>query len=242
MKTAPQLLCPSSVAEKTTALAGIHRICSALAEPTPVELSQRRIHRRLVTMTLESRGLIPVIVSFVNRLLKCHKHRFFGVRLLQTFSNHLLPKVDIDYRLGSYFPLFEKIAENEMVPPAGADLAYKQIRHWPSVPGNKLRQLLSTGDQLPSSHSSSFFSVQSPRYSYDSKKSKDISSYIHLERVAPLLVRHSWSLSFTSFDINGDSSRRMEVIKDNNTPLGCWNLTIKLTNLTLTSTQRIDQV
>ncbi|GJZ29102.1 AP-5 complex subunit beta-1 like protein [Tanacetum coccineum] len=100
------------------------------------------------------------------------------------------------------------------------DNARIYLRMLLSVPGNKLRQLLSTGDQLPSSHSSSFFSVQSPRYSYDSKKSKDISSYIHLERVAPLLVKHSWSLSFTSFDINGDSSRRMEVIKDNNTPLG----------------------
>nr|GEX88753.1 hypothetical protein [Tanacetum cinerariifolium] len=75
-----------------------------------------------------------------------------------------------------------------------------------SVPGNKLRQLLSTGDQLPSSHSSSFFSVQSPRYSYDSRKLKDISSYIHLERVVPLLVKKSWSLSFTTFGINGDSS------------------------------------
>ncbi|GKB26866.1 AP-5 complex subunit beta-1 [Tanacetum coccineum] len=227
------------------------------------------VQRGLVTMTLESRGLIPVIVAFVNRLLKCHKHRFFGVRLLQTFSNHLLPNVDIDYRLGSYFPLFEKIAENETVPPGGLLNLYGKymsilvkkhgpdtgLRSWsqgskvlvlcrtiltfnisilpwdyldflhllPSFSrsrGNKLRQLLSTGDQLPSSHSSSFFSVQSPRYSYDSKKSKDISSYIHLERVVPLLVKQSWSLSFTSFGINGDSSRRMEVITDNNTPLG----------------------
>lgn len=77
------------------------------------------VQRMLVTMTLESRGLIPVIVAFVNRLLKCHKHRLFGERLLQTFNNHLLPKVNVDYRLGSYFSLFEKIAESETVPPGG---------------------------------------------------------------------------------------------------------------------------
>ncbi|KVH95773.1 uncharacterized protein LOC112527854 isoform X1 [Cynara cardunculus var. scolymus] len=242
----------------------------------------------LVTMTLESQGLIPVIVAFVNRLLGCSKHRCFGVRLLQTFDNHLLPKVNVD-RLGSYFPLFGKIAESDTVPPGGLlDLLGRYMSilvekhgpetglrswsqgskvlvlcrtilmhhqssrvflglsrllaftclHFPDlevrdnariylrmllcVPGKKLRHLLSTGDQLPgispSSHSSSFFSVQSPRFSYDSKKSKEISSYIHLERVVPLLVKQSWSLSLTSFGIGGDKPRYLEVIKDSDTP------------------------
>ncbi|KAJ9549510.1 hypothetical protein OSB04_022053 [Centaurea solstitialis] len=255
--------------------------------------------KMLVTMTLESKGLIPVIVAFVNRLLGCSKHRGFGVHLLQTFDDHLLPKVNVD-RLGSYFPLFGKIAESDTVPPGGLlDLLGRYMgilvdRHGPEtglrswsqgskvlvlcrsilmhhqsslvflglsrllaftclhfpdlevrdnasfpelicgvfriylrmllcVPGKKLRHLLTTGDQLPgispSSHSSSFFSVQSPRFSYDSKKSKEISSYIHLERVVPLLVKQSWSLSLTSFGIGGDKARYLEVIKDNDIPL-----------------------
>nr|XP_043607267.1 uncharacterized protein LOC122579214 [Erigeron canadensis] len=240
--------------------------------------------KMLVTMTLESQGLIPVIEAFINRLLRCNKHRLLGERLLQTFNNHLLPKVDIDYRLGSYFPLFEKIAESETVPPGGLlDLYGKYMRtlvekhgpdtglrswsqgskvlvlcrtilmhhqssrfflglsrllaftclHFPDlevrdnariylrmllcVPGNKLRHLLSTGDQHPSSHSTSFFSVQSPRFSYDPKKLKDISSYIHIERVVPLLVKQSWSLSLNSFGVSGDKPRYMEVITDTNT-------------------------
>ncbi|KAI3694094.1 hypothetical protein L1987_77054 [Smallanthus sonchifolius] len=242
--------------------------------------------RMLVTMTLESRGLIPVMAAFINRLLSCHKHRFLGEQLLQTFDNHLLPKVKVDYRLGSYLPLFGKIAENDTVPPGGLlDLLGKYMSiliekhgldaglrswsqgskvlvlcrtilmhhqssriflglsrllaftclHFPDlevrdnariylrmllcVPGNKLRHLLSTEDQLPSSHSTPFFTVQSPRFSYDSKKSKDISSYIHLQRIVPLLVKQSWSLSLASFNINGEKPYYMEVITDNNTPL-----------------------
>ncbi|CAH1414764.1 unnamed protein product [Lactuca virosa] len=242
--------------------------------------------RMLVSMTLNSQGLIPVIVAFVNRLLRCHKHHVFGERLLQTFNNHLLPKVKVDYRLGSYFPLFEKIAENETVPPGGLlELYGKYMRilvekhgpdtglrswsqgskvlvlcrtilmhhqssrfflglsrllaftclHFPDlevrdnariylrmllcVPGNKLRHLLTTGDQLPgippSSHSTSFFNIQSPKFSLDSKKSKHISSYIHLDRVKPLLVKQSWSLSLSSFNISNNNN--LEVIRDNDT-------------------------
>ncbi|KAM0027136.1 putative AP-5 complex subunit beta-1 protein [Helianthus debilis subsp. tardiflorus] len=246
--------------------------------------------RMLVTMTLESRGLIPVMAAFINRLLKCHKHRFLGQQLLQTFDNHLLPKVKVDYRLGSYFPLFGKIAENVTVPPGGLlDLLGKYMSiliekhgidtglrswsqgskvlvlcrtllmhhqssriflklsrllaftclHFPDlevrdnariylrmllcVPGNKLRHLLSTEDQIPSSHSTPFFTVQSPRFSYDSKKSKDISSYIHLERVVPLLVKQSWSLSLASFNVNGEKPYHMEVITDSNTNTPSWH-------------------
>ncbi|KAI3501958.1 hypothetical protein L1887_29987 [Cichorium endivia] len=253
----------------------------ALMESTIFHASEKM----LVSMTLDSQGLIPVIVAFVNRLLRCHKHRVFGERLLQTFNNYLLPKVKVDYRLGSYFPLFEKIAENETVAPGGLLELYGKymsilvekhgpdtgLRSWSQgskvlvlcrtilmhhqssrfflglsrllaftclhfpdlevrdnariylrmllcVPGNKLRQLLTTGDQLPgispSSNATSFFNIQSPRFSYNSKKSKDISTYIHLDRVKPLLVKQSWSLSLTSFNINNNN---LEVIKDNDT-------------------------
>ncbi|KAL8208174.1 hypothetical protein R6Q57_007586 [Mikania cordata] len=241
--------------------------------------------RMLVTMTLESRGLIPVMAAFISRLLSCHKHHFLGEQLLQTFDIHLLPKVKVDYRLGSYFPLFGKIAENDTVPPGGLiDLLGKYMSiliekhgldtglrswsqgskvlvlcrtilmhhqsskiflglsrllaftclHFPDlevrdnariylrmllcVPGNKLRHLLSTEDQLPSSHSTPFFAVQSPRLSYDFKKSKDISSYIHLERVVPLMVKQSWSLSLASFSTNGEKPYYVEAITDSNTP------------------------
>lgn len=70
-------------------------------------------------MTLEFQRLVPVIVAFVDRLLLCHKHRWLGERLLQTFDQHLLPKATIDYRLASYFPIFDRIAENDTVPACG---------------------------------------------------------------------------------------------------------------------------
>ncbi|KAL4570024.1 hypothetical protein LXL04_025673 [Taraxacum kok-saghyz] len=248
----------------------------ALMESTIFHASEKM----LVSMTLDSEGLIPVIVAFINRLLRCHNHRVFGERLLQTFNNHLLPKVKVDSKLGSYFPLFEKIAENETVPPAGLlDLYGKYMSlliekhgvdtglrswsqgskvlvlcrtilmhhqssrfflplsrllaftclHFPDievrdnariylrmllcVPGNKLRHLLTTGDQLPGISPSSHINIQSPRFSYDSKKSKVISSYIHLDRVKPLLVKQSWSLSLSSFNITNNNN--LEIIKDN---------------------------
>lgn len=68
-------------------------------------------------MVLEFRGLVPVIVAFINRFLSCYKHRWLGERLLQTLDEHLVPKVKIDYKLGSYFPVFDRIAENDTVPP-----------------------------------------------------------------------------------------------------------------------------
>lgn len=74
---------------------------------------------KLVEMALEFQGLVPIIVAFVDRLLACYKHRWLGERLLQTFDERLIPKLKIDYKLGSYFPLFDRIAENDTVPPGG---------------------------------------------------------------------------------------------------------------------------
>lgn len=243
----------------------------------------------LVEMALEFQGLVPIIVAFVDRLLACYKHRWLGERLLQTFDKSLVPKLKIDYKLGSYFPLFDRIAENDTVPPGGLlelfakfmvvliekhgpetrlkswsqgskvlgmcrtmlmhhhssrlflglsrllaficlyfpdlevrDSARIYLRMLICVPGKRLRRVLNFGDQLPgmsqSSHASSFFSVQSPRVSHDIKKSKNISSYIHLERVVPLLVKQSWSLSLSTLGFTGNKSGYIESIRDNELP------------------------
>ncbi|XP_059292084.1 uncharacterized protein LOC132045515 isoform X1 [Lycium ferocissimum] len=87
------------------------------------------------------------------------------------------------------------------------------------VPGKKLRDILNSGDQLsgisPSTHSSSFFSVPSPRISHDPKKSRSISSCMHLERMVPLLVKQSWSLSLSTLGLNVKKPSYIEPIKDN---------------------------
>ncbi|CAL4886141.1 unnamed protein product [Urochloa decumbens] len=70
----------------------------------------------LVDMASEHRGLVPVIAEFTNRLLACNSHRWAGERLLRTLDEHLLPRLEPGYQLASYYPLFEKIAQNETVP------------------------------------------------------------------------------------------------------------------------------
>ncbi|GAB2234167.1 hypothetical protein Drorol1_Dr00003405 [Drosera rotundifolia] len=78
------------------------------------------------------------------------------------------------------------------------------------IPGKKLRHTLNLGEQLvsisPSPHSASFFNVPSPRFSQDPKKSKTISSYMHFERVVPLLVKQSWSLALPALTYGDDSN------------------------------------
>lgn len=68
-------------------------------------------------MMLDARRLVPFVVAFVDRLLSCKKHSLLGECLLQKFDKHLLPKVRMDYKLISYFPLFDRISENETIPP-----------------------------------------------------------------------------------------------------------------------------
>lgn len=70
-------------------------------------------------MTLQFQRLVPVIVSYTDRLLGCQKHRWLGERLLQTVDELLLPKVKINYNLSSYLPIFDRIAENSTIPPRG---------------------------------------------------------------------------------------------------------------------------
>lgn len=69
--------------------------------------------------TSEYQGLVSVVLAFINRLLGCDKHRWLGDNLVETLDEHLLRKLKIGYRLGSYFPLFEIIAENNKVSPGG---------------------------------------------------------------------------------------------------------------------------
>uniref|UniRef100_A0A803LRT1 AP-5 complex subunit beta-1 n=1 Tax=Chenopodium quinoa TaxID=63459 RepID=A0A803LRT1_CHEQI len=91
------------------------------------------------------------------------------------------------------------------------------------IPGKKLKHMLNLGDQLvgisPSPHASSTFNVQSPRFSEDLKKSRSISSYIHLERMIPLLVKQSWSLSLPAIDYDVDKNGYVDGIKDSESQL-----------------------
>lgn len=79
----------------------------------------RTLQVMLVNMMLESRKLVPVVAAFVDRLLSCKKHSWLGERLLQKFDEHLLPKVKMDYKLVYCFPIFDRIAENQTIPPSG---------------------------------------------------------------------------------------------------------------------------
>ncbi|RAL54619.1 hypothetical protein DM860_001747 [Cuscuta australis] len=77
------------------------------------------VQKTLVATMSENKGIVPAIITFIDRLLACHRHHLLGERLLMAFDEHLLSKLKLDYRLGSYFPLLEKIAESSKVSPKG---------------------------------------------------------------------------------------------------------------------------
>ncbi|KAG9442296.1 hypothetical protein H6P81_018150 [Aristolochia fimbriata] len=229
----------------------------------------RRLQNFIVNTSMEFRRLVPVLVSFVDRLLGCHSHRWLGELLLQTLDERLLPKLANNHHLASYFPIFNRIAKNESIPPRSLlelltsyistlvenhtpdtglkswshgskvlgicrtmlmhhlssrvfillshllaftcqffpdleirDNARIYLRMLVCVPGKKLRYILNLGEQLPgvspSPHLSSFFQSQTPQ-TFRDKKSRDISSYIHLDRLKPLLIKQSWSLTIPTF-------------------------------------------
>ncbi|XP_010688752.2 uncharacterized protein LOC104902615 [Beta vulgaris subsp. vulgaris] len=231
----------------------------------------RAIQTKLVNLLLDFQKLVPVVVALIDRLLSCQRHCCLGEKLLQTIDELLLSKVVINYRLSSYFLIFDRIGKNDSVPPKkllelltkftiflvekhGPETGLKSwsqgskilgvcrtmlLHHHSSrlfmplsrllaftslyfpdlevrdnariylrllicIPGKKLRHMLNHGDHLvgisPAPHASSLFNVQSPRLSEDLKKSRSISSYIHLERLIPLLVKQSWSLSLPALD------------------------------------------
>ncbi|XP_062221402.1 uncharacterized protein LOC133920847 [Phragmites australis] len=238
----------------------------------------------LVDMASEHRGLVPVIADFINRLLACNSHRWAGEQLLRTLDERLLPRLEPGYQLASYYPLFEKIAQNETVPQLHLiDLLTKQMvsltkKHGPDtelkswsqgskvvsicrvmlkhhysshvflplshllvltiesfpdlevrdhariclrvlscVPGGKLRHLIGVGEQpsgVTPSHPGSLFDVPSPRPAQDPKSMPDLASYIHLERVVPLLVKQSWALTLPNFSIHSRASGHILSIQD----------------------------
>uniref|UniRef100_A0A1J3H2K1 AP-5 complex subunit beta-1 n=1 Tax=Noccaea caerulescens TaxID=107243 RepID=A0A1J3H2K1_NOCCA len=112
------------------------------------------------------------------------------------------------------------------------DNARIYLRMLVCIPGRRMKNILKPADTVsPSTHSSTFFSVQSPRFRHDPNKSRNLSSYIHLERVMPLLVKQSWSLSLPSVgvgndgysiieskvqvdDVEPDSSQELQVLPD----------------------------
>ncbi|XP_060675509.1 uncharacterized protein LOC132804970 isoform X2 [Ziziphus jujuba] len=272
----------------------------------------RTVQGMLVDVMLEYHRLVPVMVAFTDRLLGCQKHCWLGERLLQTFDEHLLLKVKIGYKLVSYFPILERIAENNTIPPRGLlellgkfmvflvekhgpdtrlkswshgsivlsicrtllihhsssrlflrlsqllaytclyfpdleirDNARIYLRMLMCLPGKKLRDMLNFGEQIlgisPSSHSSSFFNVPSPRASHNLKKSKNISSYVHLERVNPLLVKQSWSLSLSSFCIGNNNPDYLEGIRDSEPVVEEREIDSSSTIQIIPEIERIDQ-
>ncbi|KAL0719135.1 hypothetical protein Bca4012_068459 [Brassica carinata] len=226
----------------------------------------------LVDMTSKFQILVPVVVSFIERLINCEKHQWLGERFLQTIDEKLLPKLEKSGLLTAYFPLFHRIAENDTIPPSrlielltkyvltlvdkrGFDVGLRlwdqgtevlgicrtMLSHHKSsrlflglsrllslmclyfpdldvrdnariylrmlvcIPGRRLKNILKPADTVsPSTHSSAFFTVQSPRFRHDPNKSLNLSSYIHLERITPLLVKQSWSLSLPSLGVGND--------------------------------------
>ncbi|KFK39310.1 hypothetical protein AALP_AA3G228300 [Arabis alpina] len=85
------------------------------------------------------------------------------------------------------------------------DNARIYLRMLVCIPGRRIKNILKPADTVsPSTHSSAFFTVQSPRFRHDPNKSRSLSSYIHLQRVTPLLVKQSWSLSLPSVSVGND--------------------------------------
>ncbi|KAL5569356.1 hypothetical protein UlMin_025931 [Ulmus minor] len=271
------------------------------------------VQQMLVDVMLECQRLVPVIVALTDRLLSCQKHCWLGERLLQTFDENLLSKVKIDYNMVSYFPIFDRIAENDTIPPRGLlelltkFMVYLVEKHGPDtglkswsqgskvlgicrtllmhhkssrlflrlshllafaclyfpdlevrdnariylrmlicVPGKKLREMLNLGEQLlgisPSPHSSSFFNVQSPRSTHSIKKPENISSYVHLERVIPLLVKQSWSLSLSPLSMASNRPGYFEDIRDSEPIVEEKDIDHPTTIQIIPETERIDQL
>jgi len=51
------------------------------------------------------------------------------------------------------------------------------------------------------SHPGSLYDIPSPRAAQDLKSMPDLASYIHLERVVPLIVKQSWALTLPNFSV-----------------------------------------
>ncbi|KAG0476012.1 hypothetical protein HPP92_012853 [Vanilla planifolia] len=245
----------------------------------------KMLQRVLVELALAHCKLVPMIVSFIDRLFECKAHQLVGEHLFQTLNEQLLPKLEIGFLLVSYFPLFERIASNDSIPPRGlVELLLKHVvylteKHGPEtslrswsqgskvlgicrtmlmhhhssrifltlsqllgftcqffpdlevrdtariylrmllcIPGKKLKTIMDFDGQLtgmsPSPHPASLFQVLSPMQFQDPRKLSSISSYIHLERAIPPLVKQSWSLVLPNFEINENKTTYFEGNRD----------------------------
>lgn len=113
------------------------------------------------------------------------------------------------------------------------------------IPGKKLKHMLTLGDQVigisPSPHANSVYNVHSPRFSEDLKKSRSISSYIHLERVIPLLVKQSWSLCLPTIDYEVDKNGFVDGINNSEPQLNVQGSSGNKTTQFVGDNKRIDQ-
>lgn len=113
------------------------------------------------------------------------------------------------------------------------------------IPGMKLRGILNLGEQLlgisPSPHSSSFFSVQSPRHYQNFKQSRNVSTYIHIERITPLLVKQCWSLSLSPLGVGSSKPSFLDSIRDGEPPIDLRDLDGSGNLQTSSGTERINQ-
>ncbi|PUZ78387.1 hypothetical protein GQ55_1G448500 [Panicum hallii var. hallii] len=91
------------------------------------------------------------------------------------------------------------------------------LRMLSCVPGKKLRHLMGVGEQpsgVTPSHPGSLFDIPSPRPAQDLTSMTDMASYIHLERIVPLVVKQSWALTLPNFSVCSRPSGHILSIQD----------------------------
>lgn len=91
------------------------------------------------------------------------------------------------------------------------------LRMLSCVPGKKLRHIMGVGEQpsgVTPSHPDSLFDIPSPCPALDLKSMPDLASYIHLERVGPLVVKQSWALTLPNFSVQSRPSGSILSIQD----------------------------
>ena len=69
-------------------------------------------------MVVEHSRIVPIIASLLDRLRKGSKiNMILGDCLLQAFDEFLLPRLQLNTRTTTYFPILERIAKNQKIPP-----------------------------------------------------------------------------------------------------------------------------
>ncbi|KAF9624007.1 hypothetical protein IFM89_007705 [Coptis chinensis] len=169
--------------------------------------------------TIPPRGLLELLTQFVIAIVKKHGpdtglkswsqgNKVLGICRTMLTHHHTSRVFLVLSRLLAftclYFPDLE-VRDNARI----------YLRMLVCIPGRKLRHILNHEEQLPgkspSSHTNSFHDTQP---SQDFKKSRNLSTYIHLERVIELLVKQSWTLSISTLDIKSSKNDYFEGIND----------------------------